>query len=154
MNPRRKHVKLCATFAPVFLLAATPAMPPKAAIDARQAGFKSMGGAMKSLNGQLKSGAAAKPAMVLAARTLAITARDQPRFFPAGSGPSSGLKTDALPAIWTDRANFDAQMAKLASESNKLVAVVNAGNTAAIAAQAKATGAVCAACHRQFRADN
>jgi cytochrome c556 len=34
------------------------------------------------------------------------------------------------------------------------VTVVNGGDLAAIRVQAKATGATCAGCHRQFRADN
>lgn len=136
------------------LTAAPAAAPnPKAAIAARQAGYKKMGAAMKALNDQLKTDAPVKPTLVGAAQALATTAREQPRLFPAGSGPTAGVATDALPNIWTDRATFDGQMARLIAESGKLVAVVNGGNTDAIRAQAKATGATCAACHRQFRAD-
>ena len=127
---------------------------PAAAVAARQAGFKKMGGAMKALNDQLKSDAPAKDAMTAAARVLAATAREQPALFPAGSGASAGVANDALTTIWSDRATFDAQMAKLIAESGKLVAVTNGGDVAAIRAQAKATGATCAACHRQFRADS
>lgn len=137
------------------LTAAPAAAPaPKAAIAARQAGYKKMGAAMKALNDQLKSGAPVKATMVAAAQTIAATAREQSRLFPAGSGPTAGLSTDALPNIWTDRATFDGQMAKLIAESGKLVGVVNGGNVDAIRAQAKATGGTCAGCHRQFRADN
>ncbi|WP_347567240.1 cytochrome c [Sphingobium sp. BYY-5] len=136
-------------------LTAAPAASsaPKAAIAARQAGYKKMGAAMKALNDQLKSDAPVKATLVAAAQALATTAREQPKFFPAGSGPAAGVPTDALPNIWTDRANFDAQMAKLIGESGKLVVVANGGNAEAIRVQAKATGATCAACHRQFRAD-
>ena len=140
---------------PVPLNAAPAAAPtPKAAIAARQAGYKKMGAAMKALNDQLKTGTPMKATMVGAAQTLAAAAREQPRLFPAGSGPTAGVPTDALPNIWTDRATFDGQMAKLIAESGKLIAVVNGGNVDAIRTQAKATGATCAACHRQFRADN
>lgn len=133
--------------------APAPSPAPKAAIAARQAGYKKMGAAMKALNDQLKSGTPVKATLVAAAQTLATTAREQPRLFPAGSGPTAGVPTDALPNIWTDRATFDGQMAKLIAESGKLIGVVNGGNADAIRAQAKATGATCAACHRQFRAD-
>ncbi|MEG8220925.1 cytochrome c [Sphingomonas sp. HH69] len=140
---------------PASLNAASAAAPaPKAAIAARQAGYKKMGAAMKALNDQLKTGAPVKAKMVGAAQALAAAAREQPRLFPAGSGPTAGVPTDALPNIWTDRATFDGQMARLIAESGKLIAVVNGGNADAIRAQAKATGATCAACHRQFRADN
>lgn len=130
------------------------ASAPKAAIAARQAGYKKMGAAMKALNDQLKTGAPVKAKMVSAVQALAAAAREQPRLFPAGSGPTAGVPTDALPNIWTDRATFDGQMAKLIAESGKLISVVNEGNLDAIRTQAKTTGATCAACHRQFRADS
>jgi cytochrome c556 len=135
--------------------AAPPVAPsPKAAIAARQAGYKKMGAAMKALNDQLKSNAPTKAIMVTAAQTIATTAREQPKLFPAGTGSTAGVPTDALPNIWTERAAFDEQMAKLIAESGKLLAVTNSGNADAIRLQAKATGATCAGCHRQFRADN
>ncbi|MGK2911602.1 MAG: c-type cytochrome [Sphingobium sp.] len=149
-------VTLGAALAITGTLAAAPATAPspQAAIAARQAGYKKMGAAMKALNDQLKSGAPAKDVMVGAAKTIALTAREQGRLFPAGSGPTSGFKTDALPAIWTDRATFDGQMNRLVAESGKLLAAANGGDAAAIRAQVKATGATCSACHRQFRADS
>lgn len=145
----------CALSATVLAgsLAAGAGPSADAVIATRVAGFKKMGGAMKALNGELKSGTPAPATMLAAAQTIAETARAQGRLFPAGSGPAAGVKTDALPAIWSDRATFDAQMAKLVVESDKLVAVTKSGNAAAIGVQAKATGAVCGACHRQFRAN-
>lgn len=128
-------------------LAAAPAADPKAT---RQASFKKMGAAMKVLKEQLAGGSPSKPAMLAAAQTVAATARQQGALFPAGSGAG----TDALPAIWTQKASFDAQMAKLVAESGKLVTVVNGGNADAIGAQFKVVGGTCAACHKQFRADN
>jgi cytochrome c556 len=150
------HAAVLAAVVPALALAAAPAAAPspQAAIAARQAGFKKMGAAMKALNDQLKSGAPAKDVMENAARTVALTAREQAKLFPAGSGASAGVKTDALPNIWTDRATFDALMGRLATESGKLQAVTGGGDAAAIGAQAKATGAACGACHRQFRADS
>lgn len=133
-------------------LSAGPA--PQASVAARQAGFKKMGTAMKALNEQLKSGAPDKVIVLKSAQTLAATAREQTRLFPAGSGPSPTVKTDALPAIWTDRAAFDALANRMVAESGKLVSLANAGNFDAVRAQVKATGAVCSSCHRQFRADN
>jgi len=124
------------------------------AIAQRQAGFKDMGRAMKVLKGQVSSGTVDRAAAVAAAKTIAANARTQKTLFPAGSGASSGVKTDALGAVWSDRATFDAQMAKLAAEADKLVSVAGTGNGSALDAQFTATGKVCSACHRQFRADN
>jgi len=129
------------------VMAAAPA--PQEIANARIAGFKKMGAAMKAI----KTGALDKAKMLAAVQTIAATSKGQGKLFPAGTGPTAGIKTDALPGIWTSRATFDANMAKLVGESAKLVTVVGAGNAAAVDAQVKAVGAVCSACHRQFRAD-
>ncbi len=133
------------------LIAAAPS--PQATADARKASFKKMGAAMKVLNDQLKTDAPAKPAMLAAARTIAATAREQGKLFPAGTGPSASVKTDALPNIWKDKATFDGMMNRMIGETGKLVTVATAGNIDAIRAQVKATGGTCGACHKQFRAD-
>ncbi len=125
-----------------------------ATIAARQAGFKKMGKAMKALGEQLKSAAPSKPAMIAAAQVIANTGRGQGRYFPAGSGPAAGVKTEALPAIWTDKADFDAKMGEFVAASGKLLAVAKTGDAAAIGAQMKATGGTCGACHRKYRAED
>ncbi len=123
-------------------------------ITARHAGFKKMWVAMKALGQQLRSDAPAKPIMTDAAATILAAAKAQGALFPAGSGPAPGVKTDALPAIWTDKAKFDGQMTTLVTESGKLVTVVGSGDIDAIRAQTKAVGGACGACHRQFRAEH
>jgi cytochrome c556 len=155
----RSRVSILSMFGIALLCAelpapAAPALSPQAAIEARRASFKKMGAAMKSLNGQFKSGSPSKAEVAKGAQAIALASRDQPKLFPAGSGASAGVPTDALPEIWKDRKTFDAQMLKLIQESNKLVAVSKGADLAAMEAQVKATGAVCGACHRQFRADN
>lgn len=133
---------------------ATAAPSASTTIQARQANFKKMGGAMKVLKDQLGAGAINKAAAVAAARTIADTARAQARLFPAGTGASSGVKTDALPAVWTNKAGFDAQWPKFQAEADKLVAAAGTGDAARLGAQFKAVGGACGGCHKQFRADN
>lgn len=129
------------------------AASPAATIGARQANFKKMGGAMKAIKDEL-AGSADKVKMLGAARTIAMTARAQLPMFPGGTGPASGVKTDALPAIWAQRAMFDGHAKKLIAEADKLVAVAGSGNAAAVGAQFKAVGGTCGGCHKQFRADD
>lgn len=148
------HVALLAAVLPAMTAAPAAAPSPADIVAARQAGFKKMGGAMKALSEQLKSGAPVKATMVAAAQTIAATGKEQAKLFPAGTGASAGVKNDALPAIWSDRATFDGQMQKMILESAKLVTVAGGGDAAAIGAQFKATGATCGACHRQFRAED
>ena len=128
------------------------AASPADTIAARQANFKEMGGAMKALKEEL-GGGADKVKLTAAARTLAATARLQGALFPAGTGPSSGVKTDALPAIWAQKPVFDAAAGKLVAEADKLAGIAGSGNTAAVLAQFKVVGGTCAACHKQFRAE-
>ncbi len=154
IQARSLHTTLIiAVLALTGTMAAAPAPTPESVIDARHAGFKKMGGAMKAMKEQLQTDAPSKPILAASAQIIAATAPGQAKLFPAGTGPASGIKTDALANIWTDRANFDAQMAKLAVESGKLVTVVASGDMTAINAQYKATGATCGGCHRVFRAD-
>lgn len=133
-------------------VAAAPSI--QTAIAQRQAGFKAMGAAMKVIGDQLKTDAPSKAAMARAAQTISTNARAQARLFPAGSGPGAGFRMAALASIWTDRATFDAQMARLVVESGQLVTTVNGGDATAIRAQLRATGGTCSACHRQFRAES
>lgn len=126
----------------------------KTAISTRQANFKKMGGAMKTIKDQLGGGSPSKDAIVAAAKTIATTARVQPQLFPAGSGASAGVKTDALATIWTQRATFDTQGKALVTEADKLLKVAQGGDFAAIRAQYGAVGKTCGACHKQFRADD
>jgi cytochrome c556 len=141
-----------ATLASAPVIAAAPA--PQDIVNARMAGMKKMGAAMKAIGEQLKTATPDKNVVAAAAQTITGAAKAQGKLFPANTARSAGLKTDALPAIWTDRKTFDADMAKLVAESTKLAAVAGTGDTAAIGAQMKAVGATCGACHRQFRAED
>lgn len=134
-------------------LAAAP-MSASSAVTTRQANYKKMGAAMKVLKDQLAAASIDKAKAGAAAKTLAVTGRQQAALFPNGSGASSGVKTAALPAIWTNRAAFDGQMKAFIGQVDKLVAVTATGNIEAVGAQFKAVGGTCGSCHRQFRAES
>jgi cytochrome c556 len=122
-------------------------------IESRQAGLKKMGAAMKAIVGQLKSGAPDSAKMAAAAQAISAGAQQQHNWFPAGSGPESGLETDALPYIWQNRAKFDSIISQLMTESKNLTTVISGNDPAAIGAQVKTVGNVCGDCHHSFRAD-
>ena len=71
--------------------------------------------------------------------------------FPAGTGADK-LKTRAKPEIWRDWKKFEALTKKLQQETAMLVKIANGGDKKAVAAQYKAVGKACAACHKPFRA--
>ena len=59
--------------------------------------------------------------------------------------------TKAQPAIWSDKAKFNAAAEKMQTEMSKLAVVAKAGNIDAIKAQVGVTGGACKACHDDFR---
>jgi cytochrome c556 len=70
-----------------------------------------------------------------------------------GFQPSTkGEKSRALPAVYDDKAKFDASASALENETSKLVAVSRSGDEAAVKAQIGAVSKACGACHDNFRA--
>ena len=67
-------------------------------------------------------------------------------------GEGTDKDTKAKPEIWTNRADFDAKMDKMAGDAAKLPAVVRSGDMAAFKKQVGDVGAACKACHDDFRA--
>lgn len=120
-------------------------------IEARQAGLKAVGKAFKTINDNLKSGEPDMAAIQLAAASVPAETAGMEDWFPEGSGPASGVKTDALPVIWETRADFDAKVADFQAAATRLAA---AGDIAAITEAFAATGATCKACHETYRADD
>jgi cytochrome c556 len=125
----------------------------QAVIEARQAGFKKMGAAMKSIATELKTDAPDLAKLTAPAQAIALGAKEQPAWFPAGSGPESGLETDALAHIWKDGAKFGSLSTQLGIESGKLTSALAGQDVAAVRTQFKVLADVCATCHKSFRAD-
>ena len=130
---------------------ALAAMTPQQQIEARQAGFKKIGGTFKALNDQLHSPAPDKAQIAALAGQLKSLTPSIPTWFPAGTGPEAGVKTAAKPEIWQKNAEFKADAKALQGEVDKLAAIAGGGDIAAITAQTKAVGARCGACHNDFR---
>jgi cytochrome c556 len=120
-----------------------------AAIKTRQDGMKSQGAALKGLGQGLAGGAAAADLKQFSAK-LVQTSGQIGSWFPAGSGPESGLKTKAKPDVWSDPAGFEAARKNLAAQAGKLDAAVASGDTDAIKAQFGATRQACKACHDKY----
>jgi len=122
-------------------------------IDTRRSGFKKMGAAMKSIAAELKTDAPDLAKMTSAAQAVSAGAKEQPNWFPAGSGPESGLDTDALPHIWKDTAKFSSLSSQLGVEAGNFSAALSGKDVATVRTQFKVLSDVCATCHKSFRAD-
>ncbi len=136
-----------------LLLLQLPAYAQQEVIDARQEGFKDMGAAMKTLRDELKRGKPDSAAVTTAANDLVLLAEKLPTWFPAGSGPESGLKTDARAYIWENKDKFDAISKELIVESKALASLASSGDTAAVQKKLGALRDNCSSCHDSFRVD-
>ena len=122
----------------------------------RHEGFEAMGDAMKGMSTQLRSGTPVPAEIQKHSAVIAKQAQLIKTWFPKGSGPESGVKTDAKAEIWTDTATFLLLAGNLEGESKKLVVAANGPNfdAATFTAQLRATGGSCKACHDKFKADD
>jgi cytochrome c556 len=131
----------------IVLAAPTPAE----IIKTRQDNLKAMGGAMKAIGDQLKSGMPDKAVVEENAKKIDGYAGELPTWFPQGTGEEAGVKTAAKPEIWAQPAEFKTDAENLKTEADKLVQVAATGDAAAIGAQLQTTGKQCGACHKVFR---
>jgi cytochrome c556 len=67
---------------------------------------------------------------------------------------TQGVKSRALPAIWSDSAKFKAAQEKVLAETTKFVATVKGGNEASIKLAIADLVKVCNECHDSFRERN
>lgn len=136
---------------------------PAAAVDpeveemvrVRREGFKEVSDLYKKIGDALKKGQPLQgdANIQFAVQQIANYAAQQSEWFGPGTGPESGVKTDALAEIWSDRPDFDKKAEAFLAESNKLIEVYGQGDDAAFAAQFKAVGVSCQNCHKKYRAE-
>lgn len=129
-------------------------MTVRAQIEARQDGYKAIGRNFKAINDQLKTDAPDLEAIQAAAAAMVEASEGMGDWYPAGTGPESGVKTEALAVIWEEPADFAAKISDYEAALAGLSAATTNGDFAAIAAAAQATGPTCGACHDKFRLDD
>lgn len=116
-------------------------------LTARQAGMKETGKNAKAIKTALEAGSDLTP-LAANAQEIAAWGHKIPSMFPPGSGTG---KTEALPAIWTNKDDFDKHAADLSTAADKLAVALKANDAAAAKLAFAETGKVCGACHRSYR---
>lgn len=127
------------------------AAKPADTIAARQANFKLIGKSFKAIMDQMKAPAADMALVQSSADALAKAATKVHSGFPKGSGPESGVKTHALPAIWAKPADFKAAADKLVQGSKAMQAAAKSGDMNNVKAAFPGVGGACKGCHDQFK---
>ncbi|MFO1015372.1 MAG: cytochrome c [Caulobacteraceae bacterium] len=143
----------CLAIGAIFSTAALAApLTAAQAIAARQAGYKQVGGAFKTINDQLKADNTDMAAVLAAAKVINANANAVSGWFPAGSGPEAGVPTKAKPEIWSDSAGFAAAAAAFRTQAGAMQAAAQSGDKAAVAAQVGPLFGACRTCHTAYRA--
>jgi cytochrome c556 len=118
-------------------------------IAVRQAGFSLNNGDFAFIRSVVAAKGDVKP-LEVPARAMVKWAAVIPTLFPKGS--ETGGDTKALPEIWSDQAGFQKAAASLGEAAGKLATDAKAGDAELVAADAKALGEQCGACHKAYRA--
>lgn len=114
--------------------------------------MEDVGGAAKKIGGMLKGEAPFDAAVANA--SLAVwddVGGTFGEYFPEGS--ESGYDTEAAPAIWTDRAGFEDQLANFVDAAGAAVAA-NPQDLEALKAAAGPVFKVCKSCHETYRIED
>ena len=125
----------------------------QAAVDARRALMKEIGGEMKAIADALDAKSTDTAGMEKHAEMIQADAGKIPGLFPMGSSADDlPGKTHAKPEIWKDFDAFKAAAATLGTEAGKLADAAKSGDTSAVADQLDETAHNgCSACHKEFR---
>ena len=119
----------------------------------RGAGMKAIGAATKGVSDSLNKGDAGKAELRAHTAKLVQLAPRMAAWFPKGSGPEAGGKTDAKPDIWLKPVEFEARRKAFVAQAVKLNAVARGGDMAATRTEFMALRGTCKSCHDQFKAD-
>lgn len=116
-------------------------------VERRQAGLKEVGQRLGEIKKVVDAGGDVAP-VVGHSEAMREFFTGFPALFPAGSDKG---RTKASPAIWTDRAGFEAAAARILAATTKLNEAAKSGDAAATAAAFREAGSACGACHREYR---
>jgi len=121
------------------------------AISARQASLDMSAITFRSMRDAVNGGREAKT-QAYAAAALAKWAKALPRLFPAGTAVGETIvNTQALPAIWRDRAGFEEAAAYYAETTAKLATLAASNDTAGFTKQLDEVNQACASCHARYK---
>jgi cytochrome c556 len=139
--------KLIGAALAVFCLGIGAVTAQEGPVAKRQALMKGIGASVGQLTGIAKGEKPFDAAVVrTAVTTINTNIKAFPDLFPAGSEANSA----AAPAIWENNADFRAKAAKLASDSDAILASMPT-DQAGVQKAAQTLGGDCGACHQTYR---
>ncbi len=136
-------------FCSVFVWAQSN-VPAAKTIEDRQENLETIGDSFKIIRDQLR-GDKDVTAITKAAETINGLAPQLHTWFPAGTGPETGIETEALPVIWEKNADFNAAADRLVTEAGNMLAAAKTGDLAKVGGGVRGLGGACKNCHDNFR---
>jgi cytochrome c556 len=120
-------------------------------VKARQQGLKSLGAAFKVIRDELRNTSPDSAKIKAAAADITRAAGGIGTWFPAGTGPEAGLKTDAKSEVWADAAGFAAVQETFVREAGKWTRLGDSTDASAWKDAAASLGQSCKGCHDKYR---
>lgn len=127
-------------------LASGVTMPAQDVVQARRAAMMMSGSALGTLKAQANAEDLKRAGFP--ARALNAWAKAIPGMFPPDTNVAP---TEALPAVWTDRAGFEAAAQSFAAATDAAGKAAAANDKAAYTAGLDQVGKACSACHDKYR---
>lgn len=123
-------------------------------IEARQEKYEALGDTFRTLNQQFRSGNPDLAVVQEAAAQVPTIVEGMETWFPTGTGPESGIETEALSTIWETPDDFAQKITEHQAAAAALAKAAEGDDLQAIQAALQATGATCGACHDDYRLDD
>lgn len=147
-------MRLALTLAPLFALAAcgdNPDTPEGRIAHERHENFELIGEAFKDATDELKDEAPDVATLRVSAATIAGLAPKVETWFPKGSGPQDGIRSDTLQTVWTRPAEFKHAAERFIAAATTFDTLAKAGDVAGMRKAAQDLGGACKGCHEKFR---
>jgi cytochrome c556 len=127
-------------------------MSARQTVEARALHMKDLGGSFKAVRDQTAQEPPNLSLVQIATKEVEFASQELPSWFPAGTGPETGLKMRAFAEIWTDEANFAAAANEFRTQAKRLNELAQAGDLAGVREQTRAVRKTCGGCHDSYRA--
>ena len=121
-------------------------------IKERKQGFKKMGKSMRAMGKQLKSGTNDMAVIEKSVNTIKVQSMKLESWFKQETSTESGYKTDALPAIWSNKPDF-AKKAKALRDAATDVQNSLGNSDFELKAAMMQLKKTCGSCHDKYKAD-
>lgn len=130
------------------------ASPAEDALEARHGFMKMISMEMATLAGMAKGEVEYDEAAASAAASnlMALAQYDAPKLFIEGTSSDDVEESDALPAIWEDKEDFNAKFAALSDATAGIDQAVMGGQEN-VGPVLQKLGSACSECHKPYRVD-